>query len=200
MIDRILNFFKNKYFLIALALLVVFTAIYQFLDYQNKLKNDDEFKKLISFNEKVIIEETDFNELMEESDKFTIFGYKLIVKSLLAQKAIENENLISARNIYNQLYIDGTNSNLGRDSRSIINSEIIENIIRINIQLDDFEEGKKFINSLEQNQRNHELEGDFYKYFKKFDEANNSYDKALEEETDEGKINFIRLKKVYSND
>ena len=200
MIDQILNFFKNKYFLIALALLVVFIAIYQFLDYQNKLKNDDEFKKLISFNEKVIIEETDFNELMEESDKFTIFGYKLIVKSLLAQKAIENGNLISARNIYNQLYIDGMNSNLGRDSRSIINSEIIENIIRINIQLDDFEEGKKFINSLEQNQRNHELEGDFYKYFKKFDEANNSYDKALEEETDEGKINFIRLKKVYSND
>ena len=40
MIDRILNFFKNKYFLIALALLVVFIAIYQFLDYQNKLKND----------------------------------------------------------------------------------------------------------------------------------------------------------------
>ena len=200
MIDQILNFFKNKYFLIALALLVVVTAIYQFLDYQNKLKNDDEFKKLISFNEKVIIEETDFNELMEESDKFTIFGYKLIVKSLLAQKAIENENLISARNIYNQLYVDGMNSNLGRDSRSIINSEIIENIIRINIQLDDFEEGKKFINSLEQNQRNHELEGDFYKYFKKFDEANNSYDKALEEETDEGKVNFIRLKKVHSND
>ena len=200
MIDQILNFFKNKYFLIALALLIVIAAIYQFLDYQNKLKNDDEFKKLISFNEKVIIEETDFNELMEESDKFTIFGYKLIVKSLLAQKAIENENLISARNIYNQLYVDGMSSNLGRDSRSIINSEIIENIIRINIQLDDFEEGKKFINSLEQNQRNHELEGDFYKYFKKFDEANNSYDKALEEETDEGKVNFIRLKKVYSND
>ena len=49
------------------------------------------------------------------------------------------------------------NSNLGRDSRSIINSEIIENIIRINIQLGDFEEGKKFINSLEQNQRNYEL-------------------------------------------
>ena len=200
MIDQILNFFKNKYFLIALALLVVFIAIYQFFDYQNKLKNDDEFKKLISFNEKVIIEETDFNELMEESDKFTIFGYKLIVKSLLAQKAIENENLISARNIYNQLYVDSMNSNLGRDSRSIINSEIIENIIRINIQLDDFEEGKKFINSLEQNQRNYELEGDFYKHFKKFDEANNSYDKALEEETDEGKVNFIRLKKVYSND
>ena len=200
MIDQILNFFKNKYFLIALALLVVFTAIYQFLDYQNKLKNDDEFKKLISFNEKVIIEEIDFNELMEESDKFTIFGYKLIVKSLLAQKAIENENLISARNIYNQLYVDGMNSNLERESRSIINSEIIENIIRINIQLDDFEEGKKFINSLEQNQRNHELEGDFYKYFKKFDEANNSYDKALKEETDEGKVNFIKLKKVYSND
>ena len=43
-------------------------------------------------------------------------------------------------------------------------------------------------------------EGDFYKYFKQFDEANNSYDKALEEETDEGKVNFIRLKKVYSND
>ena len=200
MIDQILNFFKNKYFLIALALLVVFIAIYQFLDYQNKLKNDDEFKKLISFNEKVIIEETDFNELMEESDKFTIFGYKLIVKSLLAQKAIENENLISARNIYNQLYVDSMNSNLGRESRSIINSEIIENIIRINIQLDDFEEGKKFINSLEQNQRNYELEGDFYKHFKKFDEANNSYDKALKEETDEGKVNFIRLKKVYSND
>ena len=200
MIDQILNFFKNKYFLIALALLVVFIAIYQFLDYQNKLKNDDEFKKLISFNEKVIIEETDFNELMEESEKFTIFGYKLIVKSLLAQKAIENENLISARNIYNQLYVDSMNSNLGRDSRSIINSEIIENIIRINIQLDDFEEGKKFINSLEQNQRNYELEGDFYKHFKKFDEANNSYDKALEEETDEGKVNFIRLKKVYIND
>ena len=200
MIDQILNFFKNKYFLIALALLVVFIAIYQFLDYQNKLKNDDEFKKLISFNEKVIIEETDFNELMEESEKFTIFGYKLIVKSLLAQKAIENENLISARNIYNQLYVDGMSSNLGRDSRSIINSEIIENIIRINIQLDDFEEGKKFINSLEQNQRNYELEGDFYKYFNQFDEANNSYDKALKEETDEGKVNFIRLKKVYSND
>lgn len=200
MIDQILNFFKNKYFLIALALFVVFTAIYQFLDYQNKLKNGDEFKKLIIFNEKVVVEETDFNELMEESDKFTIFGYKLIVKSLLAQKAIENENLVSARNIYNQLYLDSMNSNLGKDSRIIINSEIIKNIIRINIQLDDFEEGKKFIDSLKQNQRNYELEGDFYKYFKQFDEANSAYNKALEDETDEGKVNFIRLKKVYSND
>jgi predicted negative regulator of RcsB-dependent stress response len=200
MIDQILNFFKNKYFLTALALLVVFTAVYQFLGYQNKLKNDDEFKKLIIFNEKVINEETDFNELMEESEKFTIFGYKLIVKSLLAQKAIENEDLVSARNIYNQLYLDSMKSNLGRDSRAIINSEIIENIIRINIQLDDFEQGKKFINSLEQNQRNYELEGDFYKNFKKFDEANNAYNRALADEIDEGKINFIKLKKVYSNE
>ena len=79
MIDQILNFFKNKYFLITLALLVVFIAIYQFLDYQNKLKNDDEFKKLISFNEKVIIEETDFNELMEESEKFTILVTSLLL-------------------------------------------------------------------------------------------------------------------------
>ena len=128
--------------------------------------------------------------------------YVRIDKAVLNFKILysKNENLISARNIYDQLYVDSMNSNLGRDSRSIINSEIIENIIRINIQLDDFEEGKKFINSLEQNQRNYELEGDFYKYFKKFDEANNSYDKALEEETDEGKVNFIRLKKVYSND
>jgi predicted negative regulator of RcsB-dependent stress response len=91
-------------------------------------------------------------------------------------------------------------SNLGRDSRAIINSEIIENIIRINIQLDDFEQGKKFINSLEQNQRNYELEGDFYKNFKKFDEANNAYNRALADEIDEGKINFIKLKKVYSNE
>ena len=200
MIDQILNFFKNKYFLVSLGLLLVFTAIYQFLDYQNTLKNDDEFLKLISFNEKAINEETSFNELMDESEKFTIFGYKLIVKSLLAQKAIESEDLVSARNIYKQLYADSMKSNLGKSSRTIINSEVIENIVRINIQLDDFEEGEKFINSLEQNQRNFELEGDFYKYFKKFDEANISYDKALENEIDEGKVNFIKLKKVYSNE
>ena len=200
MIDQILNFFKNKYFLVSLGLLFVFTAIYQFLDYQNTLKNDDEFLKLISFNEKAINEETSFNELMDESEKFTIFGYKLIVKSLLAQKAIESEDLVSARNIYKQLYADSMKSNLGKSSRTIINSEVIENIVRINIQLDDFEEGEKFINSLEQSQRNFELEGDFYKYFKKFDEANISYDKALENEIDEGKVNFIKLKKVYSNE
>tara|TARA_Y100000591_G_C21689620_1_gene622418 strand:- start:120 stop:722 length:603 start_codon:yes stop_codon:yes gene_type:complete len=200
MIDQILNFFKNKYFLVSLGLLLVFTAIYQFLDYQNTLKNDDEFLKLISFNEKAINEETSFNELMDESEKFTIFGYKLIVKSLLAQKAIESEDLVSARNIYKQLYADSMKSNLGKSSRTIINSEVIENIVRINIQLDDFEEGEKFIDSLEQNQRNFELEGDFYKYFKKFDEANISYDKALENEIDEGKVNFIKLKKVYSNE
>tara|TARA_Y100001935_G_scaffold207895_1_gene177323 strand:+ start:373 stop:975 length:603 start_codon:yes stop_codon:yes gene_type:complete len=200
MIDQILNFFKNKYFLVSLGLLLVFTAIYQFLDYQNTLKNDDEFLKLISFNEKAINEETSFNELMDESEKFTIFGYKLIVKSLLAQKAIEREDLVSARNVYKQLYAESMKSNLGKSSRTIINSEVIENIVRINIQLDDFEEGEKFINSLEQNQRNFELEGDFYKYFKKFDEANISYDKALENEIDEGKVNFIKLKKVYSNE
>ena len=85
-------------------------------------------------------------------------------------------------------------------SFSEINKYLLMVLIRINIQLDDFEEGKMFINSLEQNQRNYELEGDFYKYFKQFDEANKAYDKALEEETDEGKVNFIRLKKVYSND
>ena len=200
MIDQILNFFKNKYFLVSLGLLLVFTAIYQFLDYQNTLKNDDEFLKLISFNEKAINEETSFNELMDESEKFTIFGYKLIVKSLLAQKAIEREDLVSARNVYKQLYAESMKSNLGKSSRTIINSEVIENIVRINIQLDDFEEGEKFINSLEQNQRNFELEGDFYKYFKKFDEANISYDKALENEIDEGKVNFIKLKNVYSNE
>ena len=88
MIDQILNFFKNKYFLIALALLIVIAAIYQFLDYQNKLKNDDEFKKLISFNEKVIIEETDFNELMEESEKFTIFGFIYLLNIFVSLKTI----------------------------------------------------------------------------------------------------------------
>ena len=95
MIDRILNFFKNKYFLIALALLVAFIAIYQFLDYQNKLKNDDEFKKLISFNEKVIIEEIEWaNDLFKKNKRWPVYN---VTNKALEETATDILKIINMR-------------------------------------------------------------------------------------------------------
>ena len=80
--------------------------------------------------------------------------------------------------------------------KNILKEHLIENIIRIYMQTNDFDGGSNFIeenaiNSL----RFHELAGDFYKFFEKSEDSVFHYNQALTFDLDEAQKNIINLKK-----
>ena len=63
------------------------------MNYYNEKANEAEFKKFVKINEEFSIEESDSNELFNNLDlNFDSFGYELITKTILAKKAVDEEN------------------------------------------------------------------------------------------------------------
>ena len=89
MLDRILDFLKNKYFIGGVALVTLMLVGSSVMNYYNEKANEAEFKKFVKINEEFSIEESGSNELFNNLDlNFDSFGYELIAKTILAKKAV----------------------------------------------------------------------------------------------------------------
>ena len=76
MLDRILDFLKNKYFIGGVALVTLMLVGSSVMNYYNEKANEAEFKKFVKINEEFSIEESDSNELFNNLDlNFDSFGY-----------------------------------------------------------------------------------------------------------------------------
>ena len=197
MLDRILDFIRNKYFIGAITLLIVFIVVNSVLGYYSNKANEAEFKKFVEINEEFSVDESDSNTLYDELDlNFDSYGYELITKTILAKKAVDEANFDLALNLYLEMHKLILDKNINKATKNILKEQYAENIVRIYMEKNDFDGGSNFIKENTTNSlRFHELAGDFYKFFEKSEDSLFHYDKALTFDIDEAQKNIINLKK-----
>jgi len=196
-LDRILDFLRNRYFIGAVILIVVLIIVNSVMGYYSSKANEAEFKKFVEINEEFSVDETDSDTLFNELDlDFESYGYELITKTILAKKAVDEGNFDLALKLYIEMYELILDKNISEDTKNILKEQYAENIVRIYMEKNDFDGGSNFIKeNTTDSLRFHELAGDFYKFFEKNEDSVFHYDEALTFDIDEAQKNIINLKK-----
>jgi len=196
-LDRILDFIRNRYFIGAMTLLIVFIVVNSVIGYYSNKANETEFKKFVEINEEFSVDESDSNALFDELDlDFDSYGYELITKTILAKKAVDEYNFDLALNLFLEMHKLIQDENINKATKNILKEQYVENIVRIYMEKNDFNGGSNFIKeNTTDSLRFHELAGDFYKFFEKSEDSLFHYDKALTYDIDEAQKNIINLKK-----
>ena len=197
MLDRILDFLRNRYFIGAVILIVVLIIVNSVMGYYSSKANEAEFKKFVEINEEFSVDESDSDTLFNELDlDFESYGYELITKTILAKKAVDEGNFDLALKLFIEMYELILDKNISKDTKNILKEQYAENIVRIYMEKNDFDGGSNFIKeNTTDSLRFHELAGDFYKFFEKNEDSVFHYDKALTFDIDEAQKNIINLKK-----
>ena len=200
MLERILNFLKNKYFIGTIVLLLVIAIVVMAINFNNKKANEAEFNKLIEVNDKVsnaIQQNISTEELLNDLDlNFESFSYEFTANALVAKKAVDEGNIDIALDIYLNMHGFILDEGLSSGTENILRDNLVENIVRIYMEKNDFDAGSNFLNNNSiDTVYFHELAGDFYKYFEKNDQSIFHYNKAISFDIDEAQINIINLKK-----
>ena len=168
------------------------------MTYFNAQKNKEEFLNFVEINEEFGRELGTAEELYNQLDlNFQNYGYELITKSILSRKALDESNYNLALELYLEIYSELASSNISNQTKYILLEQYAENIVRLFMQLDKYEEGKDFIATvnIDLNTFN-ELVGDFHKFFGQAELANEYYDKALSADLNDTQKNLIKLKKI----
>ncbi len=197
MLEKILDFLKNKYFLGVSALIILILVGTSVMNYYKEKANEAEFKKFVEVNEEFSLEELDAEQLSQNLDlNFDTFGFELVSKTILAKRALDENNFELALSLYLDAYLTLQNSDISEQTKNILKDQYIENIVRIYMELEDFDGGSNFLNDNAIDSLSfHDLAGDFFKYFDKNDDAFFHYDEALKFDMEEAQRNIINLKK-----
>ena len=194
MIDRVLNFLKNKYFIGAVVALFLGLLISSIASYVEKKANEEEFKKFQEINNSLSSE----NQInLENVDfEFDSIGFEIITKSVFAKKALDEENLSEASILFEDVFYKVKQSSISKDTKEVLLEQYYENLIRLSMELDNFDKGDSLIkeNKLD-TFRYHDIAGDFYKYFQENETAIYHYDLAVSYDMDDSQKNLIKLKK-----
>ncbi len=197
MLEKILDFLKNKYFLGVSALVILILVGTSVMNYYEEKANEAEFKKFVEVNEEFSLEDLDAEQLSKNLDlNFDTFGFELVSKTILAKRALDENNFELALSLFLDAYLILQNSDISEQTKNILKDQYIENIVRIYMELEDFDGGSNFLNDNAIDSLSfHDLAGDFFKYFDKNDDAFFHYDEALKFDMEEAQRNIINLKK-----
>ena len=194
MADRILEFLKNKYCIGAVVAVFLGFLINSITSYTKEKANEEEFKRFQEINNSLSSESTVNAE--ELNFEFDSDGFEIITKSVMAKKALDEQNFSEASELFEDVFIKVKNSSIAMDTKEILLEQYYENLVRLSMELEDFEKGDGLI---KENQlgsaRYHDVAGDFYKYFQDNEMANYHYDLAISFDMDESQKNLIKLKK-----
>ena len=194
MVDRILNFLKNKYFIGAVVAVFLGILINSVASYMQGKANEEEFKKFQEINNS-LSSENSIN--LEDVDfEFDSIGFEIITKSVFAKKALDERNFSEAFVLFEDVFFKIKDSSISKDTKEVLLEQYYENLIRLSMELDDFNKGDSLIkeNKLE-TVRYHDVAGDFYKHFQENEIAIYHYDQAMLFDIDESQKNLIKLKK-----
>ena len=194
MVDRVLDFIKNKYFIGAVVAVFLGLLINSIASYAQGKANEEEFKKFQEINnslssEKPInLEDVDF--------EFDSIGFEIITKSVFAKKALDEENLSEASMLFEDVFNKVKESSISKDTKEVLLEQYYENLIRLSMELENFNMGDNLIkeNKLD-TVRYHDVAGDFYKHFQENEIAIYHYDQAMSFDIDDSQKNLIKLKK-----
>jgi len=194
MVDRILDFLKNKYFIGAVVAIFLGILINSVVSYMQGKANEEEFKKFQEINNS-LSSENSIN--LEDIDfEFDSIGFEIITKSVFAKKALDERNFSEAFMLFEDVFFKIKDSSISKDTKEVLLEQYYENLIRLSMELDDFNKGDSLIkeNKLE-TVRYHDVAGDFYKHFQENEIAIYHYDQAMLFDIDESQKNLIKLKK-----
>ena len=196
MVDRILEFLRNRYFIGSVVAIVLGLIINSFVSYSNERANEVEFKKFQEVNEALALDQELAPNLDELDVDFDSLGYEVITKTILAKKSIDEKDFENALTLFAEVYGKVKSSNIPKNSKEVLLDQYSENIVKLYMELDGYENGDLFIKeNMINNSRFHDVAGDFYKYFGKDEEANKQYDMALNFDMDQSQKNLINLKR-----
>ena len=196
MVDRILEFLRNRYFIGSVVAIVLGLIINSFISYSNERANEVEFTKFQEVNEALALDQELVPNLDELDVDFDSLGYELITKTILAKKSIDEKDFENALTLFAEVYGKVKSSNIPKNSKEVLLDQYSENIVKLYMELDGYENGDLFIKeNMINNSRFHDVAGDFYKYFGKDEEANKQYDMALNFDMDQPQKNLINLKR-----
>ena len=194
MVDRILDFLKNKYFIGAVVAIFLGILINSVASYMQGKANEEEFKKFQEINNS-LSSENSIN--LEDIDfEFDSIGFEIITKSVFAKKALDERNFSEAFMLFEDVFFKIKDSSISKDTKEVLLEQYYENLIRLSMELDDFNKGDSLIkeNKIE-TVRYHDVAGDFYKHFQENELAIYHYDQAMLFDIDESQKNLIKLKK-----
>ncbi len=194
MVDRILDFLKNKYFIGAVVAIFLGILINSVASYMQGKANEEEFKKFQEINNS-LSSESSIN--LEDIDfEFDSIGFEIITKSVFAKKALDERNFSEAFMLFEDVFFKIKDSSISKDTKEVLLEQYYENLIRLSMELDDFNKGDSLIkeNKIE-TVRYHDVAGDFYKHFQENELAIYHYDQAMLFNLDESQKNLIKLKK-----
>ena len=194
MVDRILDFLKNKYFIGAVVAVFLGILINSVVSYMQGKANEEEFKKFQEINNS-LSSENSIN--LEDIDfEFDSIGFEIITKSVFAKKALDERNFSEAFMLFEDVFFKIKDSSISKDTKEVLLEQYYENLIRLSMELDDFNKGDSLIkeNKIE-TVRYHDVAGDFYKHFQENEIAIYHYDQAMLFDIDESQKNLIKLKK-----
>ena len=128
--------------------------------------------------------------------EFDSIGFEIITKSVFAKKALDERNFSEAFMLFEDVFFKIKDSSISKDTKEVLLEQYYENLIRLSMELDDFNKGDSLIkeNKLE-TVRYHDVAGDFYKHFQENEIAIYHYDQAMLFDIDESQKNLIKLKK-----
>lgn len=194
MVDRILDFLKNKYFIGVVVAIFLGILINSVASYMQGKANEEEFKKFQQINNS-LSSENSIN--LEGIDfEFDSIGFEIITKSVFAKKALDERNFSEAFMLFEDVFFKIKDSSISKDTKEVLLEQYYENLIRLSMELDDFNKGDSLIkeNKIE-TVRYHDVAGDFYKHFQENEIAIYHYDQAMLFDIDESQKNLIKLKK-----
>ena len=197
MIDQLLRYLQNKYFLSILGILFAAMLIFNIANYFSERSKEQDFFQFIKLGELISSDAT--ISQIEESDnwEFRNFGYSLLSKSIVAKKALDQENYIEASRLYREIINSLKSSSTDESTKVILLDQFLSNYLRVLIQLEDFETGSLMIKESDnESVVFYEVAGDFYSHFSESIVANEFYDKAINLAEDEASKNILRLKKL----
>ena len=197
MIDQLLRFLQNKYFLLFLGTLFTVILIFNISNYFSERSKEQDFFQFIKLGE-LISSDASISQIEEsENWEFRNFGYSLLSKSIVANKALDQENYIEASRLYREIINSLKSSNTDESTKLILLDQFLSNYLRVLIQLEDFETGSLMIKESDnESVVFYEVAGDFYSHFSESIVANEFYDKAINLAEDEASKNILRLKKL----
>ena len=194
MVDRVLDFIKNKYFIGTVVAVFLGLLINSLASYAQGKANEEEFKKFQEINNS-LSSENPIN--LEDVDfEFDSIGFEIITKSVFAKKALDEENLSEASMLFEDVFNKVKESSISKDTKEVLLAQYYENLIRLSMELENFNMGDNLIkeNKLD-TVRYHDVAGDFYKHFQENEIAIYHYDQATSFDIDDSQKNLIKLKK-----
>ena len=180
-----------------LGTLFAVILIFNISNYFSERSKEQDFFQFIKLGE-LISSDASISQIEEsENWEFRNFGYSLLSKSIVANKALDQENYIEASRLYREIINSLKSSNTDESTKLILLDQFLSNYLRVLIQLEDFETGSLIIKESDnESVVFFEVAGDFYSHFNESIAANEFYDMAINLAEDEASRNILKLKKL----